>query len=98
MTTTKGDQLRDAAIEQLAANHAPWIALILDRIRLMPPGREFTTDDLWTAVTSTVREPRAMGAAIKQAAATGLIEGTGAYRRSTRSECHARPVAVWRRK
>lgn len=60
----------------------------------------FTTDDVWArldgVVEDTPRDRRAMGLVIKAAAAEGLIEHTGRWVKSERSECHGRPVAVWR--
>jgi hypothetical protein len=41
-------------------------------------------------------EPRALGAVMKAMARDGKIRATGEYRKSARTDCHARPVAVWR--
>lgn len=61
---------------------------------------EWTTDLIWEqlehAAVRPPREPRAMGAAIRKAAAAGLIAATGRYQQSSREECHGRPVAIWR--
>lgn len=59
---------------------------------------EFTTDDVWrlmTLVHIDTRDHRALGAVMRQAVKDGLIRNTGRYRKSTRPECHRRPVAVW---
>lgn len=48
-------------------------------------------------VPPSPNDPRAMGAALIAARRDGLISATGGYRKSTRPECHARPVAIWRR-
>lgn len=55
---------------------------------------EFTTDDLWARLTAPP-EPRAMGGIIRWGAEQGLIVDTGRSRKSTRTECHARPVTIW---
>lgn len=61
---------------------------------------EFTTDLVWERLTlhdvPEPREPRAMGAVMRKAAADGLIEATGDYRQSTREVNHNRPVMVWK--
>lgn len=62
--------------------------------------REFiTTDDVWEQMAHTdaqTHEARAMGAVMQQAARGGAIKSTGDYRPSIRTQCHARPVRVWR--
>ena len=100
MLTT--EQARDAAIQQVEANaDEGWLkAAHWAVVFLAEDGDPFTTDDIWEYVDrhGKPREPRAMGAVMKQAAAEGLIEATGEYRKSKRVECHARPVMVWRGK
>lgn len=56
----------------------------------------FTTDDLWAAGLPSPREPRALGAVMREVARAGICAATDQYRRSTRPECHTRPVRVWR--
>lgn len=97
MTLQLGLALRDKAIERTRAANVGWVANVVSWIRLRTRGDTFTTDDLW-AVFAHPPEPRAMGAAIKAARVEGLIIAEGVYRKSTRAECHARPVAVWRRR
>lgn len=92
---------RDVALRNVEAGAPLWVARIVDVIRSTTRGREFTTDDLWTVAAALglkVGEPRAMGAALANAKRVGLIEPTGVYRKSSRKECHARPVLVWRRR
>lgn len=87
----------DAAIQQ-AEEHADgaWLVAAQAVVRhLAETRREFTTDDVWRSLAST-REPRALGAVMRWAAAAGLVENTHQTVPSTRPECHARPVAVWR--
>lgn len=66
---------------------------------LVKRGEDFTTDDVWRLMARTglsTPEPRAMGAVIRQFANDRQIVPTGSYRKSTRVECHCRPLAVWR--
>jgi len=59
---------------------------------------EFTTDDVWDRINPEfhTHEPRALGACMKRVAAAGVIVATDRYRVSKRSECHNRPMRVWR--
>lgn len=91
-----GSQLRDLALARVEAN-APdgWMDAALQAIRsLRGHKREITTDDLWELLPSPP-EPRAMGAAVRQAALSGLLRKTDRVRPSVRPECHRRPVAIW---
>ena len=91
------------AIERVEAN-APqaWLAkasqVTLDIARVNPQG--FTSDAIWWILDAcgygNPPEPRALGAVFQALAREGLIEKTGEYRDSERSENHARPVCVWR--
>lgn len=60
----------------------------------------FTTDDVWERLdnhdTPPPREPRAMGAVMRKAAADGVIEASGVYEQSSREVNHNRPVMIWR--
>lgn len=91
-----GREARDDALHAVEAG-APlsWIIQARAVIReLAATGQEWTSDDVWARLPHPP-EPRALGAAIRGEAATGLIVGTGRTRPSTRPDCHARPVAVW---
>ncbi len=60
---------------------------------------EFTTDEVWTRVNLTGvsgGDPRGMGAVMDAAMTAGLIARTAKTVKSTRPECHGRPVRVWR--
>lgn len=61
---------------------------------------EFTTDHVWDFLDMPehpkCREPRAMGAVMRKAAADGVIAATGRYEQSHRPECHQRPIMIWR--
>jgi len=93
---TLGELLRDLAIANAEAANTSWVDMAFAVIAALPPGTEFTTDDLWLHLDRP-REPRAMGAAMVRASKRSLVEATGVYVKSKRAECHARPVAVWRR-
>lgn len=93
-----GDTLRDEALERLEDGRAKtWVHTALQAIRDLDHGKMFTTDTLW-AKLPTPAEPRAMGAAVMQAHKQGLIHKTGNYRKSSRSECHSRPIQIWIRR
>lgn len=96
-----GPARRDVAIARVAAA-APgdWMEAAREVVdRLASTGRQFTTDDVWlhlgTMDVDVPDEPRAMGAVIRDAAKAGEIVPTHRYVRSTRPECHCRPVMVW---
>jgi len=94
----EGDALRDEAIERLIRGPSrTWVHFAVDAIRKMDNGKKFTTDDLW-AKLPTPKEPRAMGGAIMQAKKQGLIRKTSGYRKSTRPQCHSRPIQIWVRR
>jgi hypothetical protein len=95
-----GRRSRDAAIDAVYRPAVNWINGVVGLITTLPPGTYFTTDLVWSRVAgwiSSPAEPRAMGAAMREAAEKGLIEATGDYQKSARPKCHARPLAVWRR-
>lgn len=98
-STASGELARDVAIDKVE-RHAPadWLRRTYRLIEDMTRGRTFTTDDLWAALGPDVpHEPRAMGAVIRDARLRALITPTGAYKKSSRPECHARPILVWMR-
>ena len=59
----------------------------------------FTTDDVWlyleTLGIDAPHEPRALGAMIREATTKRVIVATGRYKKSSRVECHSRPVMIW---
>jgi hypothetical protein len=89
-----------------AGRHADsgWLDAALDAIHTLAIDQNicFTTDDVWhllkTNGVEPTHEPRAMGAAMRIAQSRRLIESTGDYRKSSRIECHGRPVMIWKRK
>ena len=86
---------------QAAEDHADdrWRLLAQQSLaRFIATGRPFTTDELWAELDdldAETHEPRALGAIIRRASRDGLITAVG-YQPSTRSECHGRPIRVWR--
>jgi hypothetical protein len=59
----------------------------------------FTTDDVWAYLDvlkmPPPREPRAMGAMMRQAQRNLVIVPTARWQLSKRPECHRRPLRVW---
>ena len=98
-TLFDAEQVRDEAIARVAA-HAPegWVQRARDTVNLIALSRfDFTTDQVWEALgEDRPPEPRALGSVMKAMAHEEVIRATGEYRKSVRSDCHARPVAVWR--
>lgn len=97
-TTPAAGEAAAAAAVARAAAAAPdaWTQDARGALRLIAAtGIEFTTDDLWARLPAPP-EPRAMGAIIRWGAEQGVIVDTGRARKSTRPECHARPVTIWR--
>lgn len=62
--------------------------------------RELTTDDVWERLalvsTTSTRERRSMGPAMKSAQGRGWVEITNSWRASERPSRHRAPVQVWR--
>ena len=97
-TLFDGEDARDEAIARVEASAGDWIQRARDAATMVASARfDFTTDDVWDALgDDRPKEPRALGAVMKQLATEGRIRATGEYRKSHRADCHARPVAVWR--
>lgn len=93
---------RDKAIDTVeAAADSSWKEAADYAIRKVAATRtEFTTDDIWQVLhdmsIEAPREPRALGASMRRAAAAGVIEPTNRIERSARPVCHAAPKRVWR--
>jgi hypothetical protein len=93
-------EARDAAIARVGAASVAFVGaasiVVTDLARSLA---EFTTDDVWDALAGCsleVREPRALGAVMRDMQRLGVIAPTDRYRPSARVACHARPVRVWR--
>ena len=98
---TAATQARDQALATvLAGAEHDHRASIEDALRVVvEQGGEFTTDSVIRAMGDLYRElpePRLIGAVLQIWRRRGLIEPSGRYVQSTRRECHARPVMVWR--
>ena len=95
---------RDAAneaIDRVARNaDSVWLHWANKAVARASLDGHFTTDDVWdwldTWGVDAPHEPRALGAVMRNFARSNRITTTGEYVKSTRIECHGRPVAVWR--
>lgn len=94
--TTTAQEAATEAITRSGDNADPeWFAealRIVCQLAVVLP--DFTADAVWERL-GTTREPRALGAVMRQAAASGVIVKTDRVRPSRRVECHGRPMAVW---
>ena len=101
--TTQAEQKRDEALARVEANaDQDWYdAACMAFEEVIAAYPEFTTDDVWAVLkewqVSAPREPRAMGPIVMKLVRSGAMVATGAYRKSKRPECNARPIAVYRR-
>ena len=91
-----GEQLRDAAIDQVEENATDlWLEDAYAAIQFLAKERDlFTADSVWELV-GPAREPRAMGAAFRRATRDEIVKPTNSYWTSTRAKRHAGPVRVW---
>jgi hypothetical protein len=89
----------EASIARAAEGNEEWVGTLLAVIQRYAKGFEFSTDRLWWEVKNLdpPRDGRAMGAVMRQAKLSGLVEETGEYTKSIRPECHRRPIPSWRR-
>jgi len=99
--TTEAMRDRDQALAQVAGNahqdERESVERALDAV--VSRGGRFTTDAVIAEMGDLyrgLREPRLLGAILQAWRSAGRIIPTGEYQRSTRRECHARPVMVWR--
>lgn len=89
---------RDKGIHRAAAASGNWQAEAAAVIRNLAFGQpEFTSDDVWRLLgRDAAIEGRALGFALRAAAAARLCEATDRTVRSVRVACHRRPLRVWR--
>lgn len=104
---TEAQAAADVAITQVGKSNAMWlmsamfVAVKFMKDRASSAGMrssdaEFTTDDLWKALGDLRPiEPRAMGALMRALSLHGHCRNTGRVRKSSRTSCHARPLAIW---
>lgn len=91
----------DAAIEQVrrGATEQEIVNLRKTCIDLAQTRETFTTDSVWERSETegwTIREPRALGAIMREIQQAGMIVPTNTYQPSGRVRCHGRPVRVWK--
>lgn len=96
-----GEYLKSKSIDRVEISHGAWVQKALKAIKwLCEHKSEFTTDHVWQVLTKVKvpepKEPRAMGAAMRRAQSMGLVVATDRTVKSTRPDCHRRPVTVWR--
>ena len=90
-----------AAIRRVREHADPaWLAQAYSAIQHLCAQRfSFSSDDVWAALDArnvpAPREPRALGAVMRQAARDGLLAASGTYVQSEREACHNRPVMQW---
>lgn len=94
------EQLTQDSIDRAEANaNAEWLKKTYEVIcELAKNQRIFTTDHVWEALSksqTSTHEPRALGSLMQRAVREGHIAATGAYRKSTRRECHSRPIPIY---
>lgn len=86
------------ALEKVAdAADQEWMKAAEARVRYLCQTRvEWTGDDVWDGLQNVhTKEPRALGAVIRQAAKDGWCIPTERYQKSRRPESHRRPLQVW---
>ena len=92
---------RDAALDQVNANAAPWPILFLAALRRLPPGTTGTAE--WFRFTLTeggLAKPHhhnAWGGMIATAVRLGVLEPTGTWAAMGGPKSHARKTPVYRR-
>lgn len=96
MKTSK--TITDNAIQQVEDNaDALWLWEAELAVEFVASrNRYFTSDDIWKILETSPREPRALGAVLRRAQASGVIEPTDTWTQSTRSIAHRRPLRVWK--
>ena len=87
--------------EEPAEKEATWATSAWKAVLLLALHKqEFTTDDVWTLLesqrTPSPAEPRVMGPLMSKATNAGVCVRTDRVRRSIRSQCHGRPIAIYR--
>lgn len=92
------DVLADEAIQRAHDHNPLWVSTAVGYILYLKiGGNPFTSDDVWARMEGVPpsTDPRAMGAAFRQAALDGWIKPTGRYVKSTRAACHGRMIREW---
>jgi len=100
--TAEAARARDQAIDQVEAGASEeWKRAATEAVIFVCQMRlEFTTDAIWALLDkrriTPPREPRAMGAIMRQAVRDGVCMTTDRTSKSVRVDCHRRPLQVWR--
>jgi hypothetical protein len=94
----KAEAARDAAVGKVQTGateeeRASALGALLEAAQTLTL---LTTDDVHARLRALVREKRLLGAVMLEGQRHGWIVPTAKHRNSTRTECHARPVRVWR--
>lgn len=91
----EGERLKKESIEQqFWVDRAVQVGKGIAQSRA---GGTMTADDIYPLMGGLVcREPRVMGVVMSKLSGMGLIEATDRTVKSTRPECHCRPIRVWR--
>jgi hypothetical protein len=92
-----GEALREEALARVREHADPgWYERALAALHALA-GRQgtVTADDLW-ALVEPPREPRALGAVLREGRRNGWVVPTEKTVKSARAANHARPIRVWR--
>lgn len=93
-------EARDRSLARVAMQAAPGFADAAREAIVAACRRHgsFIVDEVWAEMPRgiTTGDKRAMGAAMRDAARSGLIEATDTFRPSSQVQCHANPRRVWR--
>lgn len=98
---TAARNARDQAIQQVATNANTDHRAACERAltTVIERGAAFTTDDVIAALGAAyddIKEPRLLGAVMRDAARAGRIVATGQWVASARVANHGRTVREWR--
>lgn len=93
----RGIELRERGIDLIEAANAHWIEETVGVVQRLAARRlEFTTDAIWAIVRGAPKDGRAMGAAMREVRRLAIAEPTDRTVNSVRSDCHRRPIRVWK--
>lgn len=102
LTIDDAIKARDEAIDRVERNaNADWAEAAYLACRIVAEQNDhFTTDNVWGVMELffpqyATHERRAMGAVMRRLVRENIIRSTSHYTKSSRPECHARPLAVW---
>lgn len=96
----KAQAVTDRAVAKVTEHaNERWLRAATEAVRLVARAMPtFTTDDVWPVVNRmgvSTHEPRAMGAVMRRAMASGDCTPTDEFRASVRPECHKNPKRVY---